>query len=131
MSKKPRVFRREVKVATVKRMLAGEDISALARELKIRRPILYRWKETYRKSGTAAFRCRRGRPPKVAPTAEVPTKAALDLASAKRRIAELERKIGQQELELDFFQRALRQIGEERRPNGASGTKPSTSSSKR
>jgi DNA invertase Pin-like site-specific DNA recombinase len=45
MSKKPRVFRREMKVATVKRILAGEDISALARELKIRRTILYRWKQ--------------------------------------------------------------------------------------
>lgn len=67
MPMRPRVFRREMKVATVKRMLAGEDISALARELKIRRTILYRWKDTYRKSGTAAFRCKRGRPPKSAP----------------------------------------------------------------
>lgn len=131
MSKKPRVFRREMKVATVKRMLAGEDISALALELKIRRTILYRWKDTYRKSGMAAFRCQRGRPPKSAPAGEAPSKAALDLASAQRRIAELERKIGQQELELDFFQRALRQIEEERRPNGVRGAKPSTSSSKR
>jgi transposase len=131
MSKRPRVFRREMKVATVKRMLAGEDISALARELKIRRTILYRWKETYRKSGTAAFRCQRGRPPASTPAIEASPKAALDLASAKRRIAELERKIGQQELELDFFQRALRQVEEERRPNGASGAKPYTSSSKR
>jgi transposase len=131
MSKKPRVFRREMKIAAVKRMLAGEDISALARELKIRRPILYRWKETYRKSGTAAFRCQRGRPPKSAPSTGVSSKAELDLASAQRRIAELERKIGQQELELDFFQRALRQVEDERRPSGASGAKPSTSSSKR
>lgn len=131
MSKKPRVFRREMKVATVKRMLAGEDISALARELKIRRTILYRWKDTYRKSGTAAFRCKRGRPPKSAPIAEASSKTAFDLAAAKRRIAELERKIGQQELELDFFQRALRQVEELRRPTGAGGAKPSTSSSKK
>jgi transposase-like protein len=131
MSKKPRVFRREMKVATVKRMLAGEDISALARELKIRRTVLYRWKDTYRKSGTAAFRCKRGRPPKSAPIVEASCKTAFDLATARRRIAELERKIGQQELELDFFQRALRQVEELRRPTGAGGAKPSTSSSKK
>jgi hypothetical protein len=32
------------------------------------------------------------------------------LEKAKRRIAELERKIGQQELEIDFFERALQRI---------------------
>jgi transposase-like protein len=131
MTKGPRVFTPEQKVATVKRMLAGEDVSALSRELKIRRAIFYRWKDSYRKGGAAAFRLKRGRPPKPAPTVEASSKASLDLASATRRIAELERKIGQQELELDFFQRALRQVADERRPNGGRGARPSTSSSKR
>ena len=54
-----------------------------------------------------------------------------DLATAQRRIAELERKIGQQQLELDFFQRALRQVSEPRRPSDGSGAMPSTRSSKR
>ena len=33
-----------------------------------------------------------------------------ELLAARRRIAELERKVGQQELELDFFGEALRRI---------------------
>jgi hypothetical protein len=33
-----------------------------------------------------------------------------ELLSARQRIAELERKVGQQELELDFFGEALRRI---------------------
>ena len=131
MPKVPRVFTPEIKVATVKRMLAGEDISALAREVKIRRTILYRWKDRYRKGGASAFRVKRGRPPKSAPAIEASSKAALDLATAKRRIAELERKIGQQELELDFFQKALRQVADERRPNGERGARRSISSSKK
>lgn len=66
MPKVPRVFTPELKVATVKRMLAGEDISALAREVKIRRTILYRWKDRCRKGAASAFRVKRGRPPKPA-----------------------------------------------------------------
>ena len=131
MPKGPRVFTAEQKVAIVKRILAGEDVSALSREVKIRRAVLYRWKDSYRKGGVAAFRVKRGRPPKTGPVVDVASKAALDLASAKRRIAELERKIGQQELELDFFQKALRQVADERRPNGGRGARRSTSSSKR
>jgi hypothetical protein len=35
-----------------------------------------------------------------------------DLARAQRRVAELERKIGQQQVDLDFFRRALRHVRE-------------------
>jgi transposase len=50
---------------------------------------------------------------------------------ARRRIAELERKIGQQQVDLDFFQRALRQVREARRASGGPGATASTRSSKR
>jgi hypothetical protein len=53
------------------------------------------------------------------------------LAVAQRRIAELERKVGRQALELDFFQAALRQVGELRQPSAAPGARTSTRSSKR
>ncbi|MBP6014386.1 MAG: transposase, partial [Alphaproteobacteria bacterium] len=46
MPKGSRVFTPEQKVAIVKRMLGGEDVSAVSRELKIRRAILYRWKDS-------------------------------------------------------------------------------------
>jgi transposase len=52
-------------------------------------------------------------------------------ARAQRRIAALERKIGQQQVELDFFQRALRQVKEQRLRSGVAGGTASTKSSKR
>jgi transposase len=40
----------------------------------------------------------------------MPEVPATEFEVARRRIAELERKIGQQQLELDFFRQALRQV---------------------
>jgi transposase-like protein len=133
MSKrKYRVFGREMKVSAVRRMLAGADVTALARELKVRRALLYRWKDEYREAGSAAFRRRRGRPRKSAPGMDsMRSDTTSQLAAAQQRIAELERKVGRQELELDFFRKALWQVGAKRRPIDGPGAKPSTSSSKR
>jgi uncharacterized coiled-coil protein SlyX len=49
-----------------------------------------------------------------------------DPASAERRIEELERKIGQQQLELDFFRAALRHVKEQRLKKGGPGETPSS-----
>jgi len=128
MPKKARIFSREFKVSVIRRMLAGENVSAIAREqLRVRRKDLYVWRDRFRAGGAEALRGR-GRPPKRLATA--PPSAA-DVAVAQRRIVELERKIGQQQLELDFFQRALRQVSGQRRPSDGSGAMPSTRSSKR
>jgi transposase-like protein len=124
--KKKGIWSRELKVSAVKRMLAGENTTALAKELKVRRTLLYRWRESYRKDGANAFRNRKGRPAK---SRSRPAEAASELAAAKQRVAELERKIGQQQVDLDFFQRALRQVGAT--PGNRPGAKPSTASSKR
>ena len=131
MPRKPRVFDAETKVWIVKRMLSGEPVQALALELKVSRTFLYRWKERYRESGAAGFQVRRGRPKAEASTGDLRSRPVGDLDTAKRRISELERKIGQQELELDFFRRALRQVGTKRQPTGGSGAKSSTPSSRR
>ena len=130
-----RNFSRAFKLSAVRRMLAGENVSALARELAVLRKDLYVWRERFRAGGPEALRGR-GRPRKVAPTERPPDRPpdrdeAGDLAAARRRIAELERKVGQQQVELDFFQRALRQVREARRPSGAPGAMASTRSSKR
>jgi transposase len=140
-----RLFSREFKLAALRRMLAGENVSALARELGLRRKYLYQWRERFRAGGAEALRSR-GRPTKAealaiqahgsrTPPAEdlaVVEPAPSDtLSRAERRIAELERKVGQQQVDLDFFQRALRQVRETRRPTGASGATASTRSSKR
>jgi hypothetical protein len=39
-----------------------------------------------------------------------PASEAADLSAARRQVAELERKVGQQQLDLDFFKQALRRI---------------------
>jgi transposase len=139
-----RLFSREYKLAALRRMLAGENVSALARELGVRRKYLYQWRERFRAGGPIALRSR-GRPTKAEvlamqagetapdiPEASMPQAAPPDaLTTAQRRIAELERKVGRQQVELDFFQRALRQVREVRRRSGAPGGTASTRSSKR
>jgi transposase len=111
-----RVFRRTTKMSAVERMLAGENVSALSRELKMQRTILYRWKNEYETKAGSAFRRNPGRPPKHSPGAAwVRQEETVDLAAAKQRISDLERKVGQQQVELDFFRQALRQVGAARR----------------
>jgi len=135
MSKRTiRSFSREFKLKVVRRMLAGENVSALARELKVLRKDLYVWRDRFRSGGPEALRGR-GRPPKAASarvvrsTTRKPTISSPDAAS--KQIAELERKIGQQQVELDFFRQALRQVEGVRRRSAGSGASRSTRSSKR
>jgi transposase len=132
----PRVFSREFKLAVVRRMLAGENVSALARELKVLRKDLYTWRDRFRAGGPEALRGR-GRPRKPVvsvaggKTAQAPPGPATELGVARTRIAELERKVGQQQLELDFFRQALRQVKGVRQPSDGPGVTGSTRSSKR
>ena len=132
MSKKAiRVFSREFKLKVVRRMLAGENVSELARALKILRKDLYVWRARFRSGGPEALRGR-GRPPNAAPASAARTKPAISPPDgAAKRIAELERKIGQQQVELDFFRQALRQVEGARRPSDGAGVSRSTRSSKR
>jgi transposase len=131
-----RVFSREFKLSAVRRILAGENVSALSRELKVRRKDLYLWRDHFRSGGPEALRSR-GRPRKVGPVAPAATcpfaKTAPDaqLDAARKRIAELERKIGQQQVDIDFFRRALRQVKGARRPSAELGVTASTKSSRR
>jgi transposase-like protein len=77
MPKEARIFSREFKVSVIRRMLAGENVSAIARELQVRRRALYLWRDRFQAGGAEALRGR-GRPPKrVAPG---PPSAAADLA---------------------------------------------------
>ena len=115
----------EFKRAAVALMAPGVKVSALARELGVCRQRLYEWREALR-LGDDQLR-RPGRPKRsVEPTAQ-----ADDLAGAQKRVAELERRLGQQLLELDFFKQALRQVEALRRPNNGPGATASTPSSKR
>ena len=124
-----RVFSREFKLRVVRRMLAGENVSALAREVKVLRKDLYAWRDRFRSGGPEALRGR-GRPRKAEAVAAAAEPPASQPDAAAERIAELERKIGQQQVELDFFRQALRQVKTARRPNAGSGVTRSTRSSK-
>ena len=123
-----RVFSRAFKLAAVERMLAGESVAALGRELGVAGGNLYKWCKHFRLGGAEALRpaCR---PRKGFGVLDL--EAPGDLAGARQRIGELERKIGRQQVELDFFRRALRQVGDARRPSDGPGAPASTRSSRR
>jgi transposase len=140
----PSRFSREFKLEALRRMEAGENVSVLARELGVSRKSIYQWRHRYRLAGGNALRSQRGRLTKAEVSAreetpavekqpeKAPRQTSLEeQARAQRRIAALERKIGQQQVELDFFQRALRQVGEQRLRSGVPGGTASTKSSKR
>jgi transposase len=114
-------FKREA----VGRMVAGVKVAALARELGVNRQRLYEWREALA-AGDELMR-RVGRPKRAV---ERPARAT-DLAGAQQRVAALERRLGQQQLELDFFKQALRRVEALRRPSSGSGATASTPSSRR
>jgi len=105
---------RDFKLAAIGRMDAAANHAALAAELGVGRGMLLKWRRAYETGGAAALNVpgqRAGsaaaqRPP-AAPRDDLPPDV---LAAARRRIAELERTIGQQQLDLDFFRAALQRI---------------------
>jgi transposase len=133
MSKKPRpVFSVEQKLAWVRRLLAGESVKELASELKLSHQALYKWLAQYR-GGGASNLSTSGHPirPRPGKDAEPPPTGIDDLSLARHRIATLERKVGQQQVDLDFFRQALRHVRAERRPSDGPGATKSTKSSRR
>ena len=130
-----RRFSREFKLEVVRRLEAGESGSALALEFEVKRTILYRWRDAWRAGGDLALRSGQGRPTKLEAlemeAARGVAAKAGDLKSARRQIAELERKVGQQQVDLDFFKGALRRIETSRRPDTVAGATVSSPRSRR
>jgi len=60
---KRRVYTPEFKLRVVQRMIAGEAVARLSREVKVKREMLYRWRDDYRKEGVAGLQRPMGRPP--------------------------------------------------------------------
>jgi transposase len=136
-----RVFSRGFKLEAVSRMEAGENVSRLARALGVRRKLLYEWRDAWRIGGADALRPP-GRPRKGVAVVgardggavkgpPAPSGPEAELAAARRRIAELERKVGQQALEADFFRQALQRVETLRQPSDRPGGTASTASSRR
>jgi transposase-like protein len=123
VSKERRRFTREFKLAALARFAEASNVQDLARELGIERALLYKWQAKFEAGGADALTTT-GRPrPTVTLRVEAGGAPAPpdDLGRAQRRIAELERKVGQQQVELDFFRAALRQVEGRRRRNGGPG----------
>jgi transposase len=125
-------YSRDFKLEAVKRMEAGESSSSLSAELGVKRTKLYRWRDIVRRDGEKAFPGHGGRRSKAGLLArEHGAEGATELAQARRRIADLERKIGQQQLDLDFFRQALRHIEAAQRQSSARGVTASSPTSRR
>jgi len=150
-----RRFSREFKVAALSRLAAGESVRAVADDLGVRPKCLYQWQERYRLGGEVALRScgRMTKAERVQMLIEAAARGRVveprreaggrrggrgqrsadppdELAVARERIAELEGKVGRQQLELDFFHRALRHVGGAQPRSGVPGGTGSTRSSK-
>jgi transposase len=109
-----KAFPTAFKLAAIKRLEAGEAVSPLARKLGVSRKVLHDWRKAWKLHGPAGLNRKRGPKPgprKLRPLAEPAVKGSSgELAQARAKIAELERKIGQQALDIDFFHKALRAL---------------------
>jgi transposase len=116
------VYSRDLKITAMRALDAGSTTSEIARKYQLSPKLLERWRGEWRAKGELAFPGigRRG--------IDTP---GLDDA---RRIAELERKVGQLTMENDFLKKALQHFKDHHPPtvvNGAdvclkksAGTKP-------
>jgi transposase len=93
----------EFRIAVAQRILNGESVSSLSRQYKIKRSLLYRWRDAYCEMGTAGF----GRPRGPRPGAKR-NAIAKPSTIADERIVELERRLGRMALENDFLRRAFK-----------------------
>ena len=107
-----RLFTKEFKLAAVRRLEQGVSISEAARALEVNPNVLHRWRREFRHGPGNAF-SGNGKP-----------------RWSEGRIAELERKIGQQTLEIDFLQGCLQRIEEQRQLQAMTGKPLSSSKSK-
>jgi transposase len=106
MSRRSR-YSTEFKQDAVSRMgQGGKTVTALAKQLGIRRKFLYLWREQLQAGGRPALERGPGRPP-GSKSKSVSQPAA---GAAELRIAELERLLGQKQVELDFFKRTFEHV---------------------
>ena len=111
-----RVFKVEFRIAVAQRILNGESVSSLSNQYKIKRSVLYRWRDLYRDKGKAGFGRPRG--PRPGATAQ---RVSEPSTSADERIVELERRLGRMAMENDFLRRAFKRVKEARSKNNAPG----------
>jgi transposase len=111
----------EFKQTAVQRMLAGEPVSRLSRELNVRRTQLYRWRDAVRKAGAEGLR----------PIGRPRWSDENQVKDLESRVAALQGKVGQQTMVIDFLRRAFKRVEELRRQIRSSGVTASTERSER
>jgi transposase len=107
------------KIKAIKRVERGEGVLPVARDLGVTRKALHDWIRAWNAMGVEGLNRKRGRKPgrlKLRTVAMSGTGSGA-LAVARARIVELELMIGRQQMELDFFQKALRTL-EKKGPQG-------------
>jgi transposase len=126
MKKKARSYSADFKQEAVRRMAQATTIVGLAKELGVRRKLLYQWRDQFQAEGRAGLERRRGRPPgSKSETVSPPVPSAAD-----ERIAELERLLGRKQLEVDFLKRAFEQVRGAASKRTSDGGKASIAASK-
>ena len=108
-----RQFTQEFKLAAVRRLEQGVSIAEVARGLEVNPNVLHRWRREFRHGPGNAFPGN-GKP-----------------RWAEGRVAELERKVGQQALEIDFLKGCLQHIEEQRMLQALNGNPRSSGRSKK
>jgi transposase len=108
-----RQFTKEFKMAAVRRLEQGVSIGEVARALEVNPNVLHRWRREFRHGPGNVF----------------PGHGKARWSEG--RIAELERKVGQQTLEIDFLKGCLQRIEQQRMLQALTGNPPSTGRSKK
>ena len=108
-----RRFTKELKLAAVQRLEQGVPVAEVARAMEVNPNTLHRWRREFRQGPVNAF----------------PGNGKQRWSEG--RVAELERKIGQQALEIDFLKGCLQRIEEQRMLQALGGNPPSTKRSKK
>ena len=108
-----RMFTRETKMAAIQRLETGSSIAEVARAFEVCPNVLHRWRKEFRQGPGNAF--------------PGPGMRRWE----ETQIAKLERKVGQQTLEIDFLKRCLQRIEEQRMLQALTGNPRSTGRSKK
>jgi len=111
--KSRRKFTKDFKQSAVSRLNSGQSVVEVARALEVHPSDLQRWRRELQEHGEQAF-------------IGVGKKRA-----EESRVAELERKVGQQAMEIDFLKRALQHVEEQRLLRALNNGAPSTGRSRK
>ena len=102
------IYSRDLKIAAMRALDTGSTTREVARKYQLSPHLIQRWRGEWRAKGDLAF-------PGIGHRAELP---ALDDA---RRMAELERKIGQLTMENDFLKKTLQHFRDHHPPAVVTG----------